>query len=211
MPKFLWEKACNTIVYIQNKTPHRVLGKITPEKVFTRKTPEVIHFKIFGSLAYCRIPKEKRKKLDWTAEKGYLVGYSENAKAYKIYLLGSRTVVVQRDVKFMEDKAFRRSHEIPSKEQSKEDPLVMPLQPTEVKNPSSNQEDSQDEEEEQIEALVGRGRTRREFRQILRDVENFIGETRNSKREQKQPDRYQALVARDGEPASFKEVVQHQV
>ena len=43
------------------------------------------------------------------------------------------------------------------------------------------------------------------------DAENFIGEPRNSKRERKQPNRYQALVAQDGEPASFKEVAQHQV
>ena len=50
-------------------TPHRALGKITPEKVFTRKTPEVNHFRIFGSLAYSHIPEEKRKKLDQTAEK----------------------------------------------------------------------------------------------------------------------------------------------
>jgi len=148
--------------------------------------------------------------LDQTAEKGYLVGYSENAKAYRIYLLGSKKVVVQRDVKFMEDRAFRRSREMPFEEQSKEEPLVKPLQPTKVKNSSSEQEDSQDEEE-QTEAPAGRGRTSRELRQILRDAEDFIGGPRNNKREQKQLERYQALVAQDGELASFKEVVQHQV
>ena len=95
MLKFLWAEACNTIVYVQNKTPHWALGMITPEKVFTGKTPEVSHFKIFGSLAYCRILEEKRKKLDQTAEKGYLVGFSEHAKAYRIYFLGSRKVVVR--------------------------------------------------------------------------------------------------------------------
>ena len=89
------------------------MGKITPENVFTGKTLEVNHFRIFGSLAYCRIPEEKRKKLDQTVEKGYLAGYSENAKAYRIYLPGSRKVVVRRDVKFMEDKAFRISREMP--------------------------------------------------------------------------------------------------
>ncbi len=70
------------------------MGKITPKKVFTGKTPKVNHFRIFGSLAYCRIPEEKRKKLDQSAEKGYLVGYSENAKAYRIYLPGIRKVIV---------------------------------------------------------------------------------------------------------------------
>lgn len=69
MPIFLWTEAYNTTIYVQNMTPHRALGKITPEKVFTRKTPEVNHFRIFGSLAYSHIPEEKRKKLDQTAEK----------------------------------------------------------------------------------------------------------------------------------------------
>lgn len=127
MPKSLWAEACNTLVYVQNRTPHRALGKITLEKVFTGKTPKVCHFRIFGSLAYCRIPEEKRKKLDQTAKNGYLVGYSENAKAYKIYLPGSRKVVVRRDVKFMEDRAFKKSREMPSEEQSKDEPLVKPL------------------------------------------------------------------------------------
>ena len=61
------------------------------------------HFRIFGSAAYCHVPSEKRKKLDMTAEKGYLVGYSENAKVYHIYISESSKVVVQRDVKFMEE------------------------------------------------------------------------------------------------------------
>ena len=166
MPKFLWAEACNTTVYVQNRTPHRALGKITPEKVCTGKTPKVGHFRIFGSLAYCRIPEQKRKKLDQTTEKEYLVEYSENAKAYRIYLPGSKKVVVQRDVKFMEDGAFRKSREMPSEEQSKEEPLVKPLQPTEEKNSSSGQEESQDVEE-LTEALAGRGRTSRELHQIL--------------------------------------------
>jgi len=138
MPKFLWAEACNTIVYVQKRTTHQALGKITPEKVFIGKMPEVSDFRIFGSLAYCLIPEEKRKKLDQIAEKGYLVGYSENAKAYKIYLPGSKKVVVRRDVKIMEDRAFRKSREMPSEEQSREEPLVKPLQPTGVKNSSSD-------------------------------------------------------------------------
>ena len=63
-----------------------------------------------------------------TTEKGYLVGYNENAKAYRIYILESRKVVVRRDVKFMEE-AFRRSRKLPSATQSEEDLLVQPQQP----------------------------------------------------------------------------------
>eukprot|EP00253_Pinus_taeda_P003147 PITA_03147 len=203
-----WKKKVQ--IEIKNRTPHQALGKITPKKVFTGKTPEVSHFRISGSLAYCCVPEEKTKRSNQTAEKGYLVVYSENAKAYRIYLPGRRKVLVRRYVKFMEDRAFRKSREMPSKEQSKEEPLVKPLQPTKVKNSSSDQEDSHDEEE-LTKAPTGRGRTSKELHQILRDAKDFISVPRNNQRERKQPDRYQALVAQDGEPASFQEATQHQV
>eukprot|EP00253_Pinus_taeda_P021783 PITA_21783 len=70
--------------------------------------------------------------------------------------------------------------------------------------------DSQDEEE-LTEALAGRGRTSRELYQILSDAKDFIGAPRNNKTERKQPDRYQAFVAQDGEPASFQQATQRQV
>lgn len=61
----------------------------------------------------------------------------------------------------MEDRAFKKSREMPSEEQSKEELLVKSLQRTEVKNCSSGQGDSQDEEEELTKAPAGRGRTSR--------------------------------------------------
>ena len=104
------------------------MGKVTPESVFTDSKPEVSHFRIFGSIAYCHVPDEKRRKLDQTAEKGYMVGYSENAKAYRIYIPNNRKIVVRRDVKFMEERAFKRSQEMSSATQFEEDPLVQPQQ-----------------------------------------------------------------------------------
>ena len=49
------------------------------------------------------------------------------------------------------------------------------------------------------------GRTSRELRQILRDAEEFVGAPRNEKRQHRQPERYQDLVAQVGEPSSFWE------
>ena len=74
MPKFLWAEACNTTVYIQNRVPSRALGKVTLESVFTGSKPEVSHIRVFGSMVYCHVPNEKRKKLDQTAEKGFFDG-----------------------------------------------------------------------------------------------------------------------------------------
>ena len=48
------------------------------------------------------------------------MGYSEISKAYRIFIPGTRRIIVRRDVKFMEDKAFRRSRDFPVDDQSKQ-------------------------------------------------------------------------------------------
>ena len=59
------------------------------------------------------MPKEKWTKLEPSGKKGVFVGYSETSKAYRIYILGTRLIEVNRDVTFHEDSAFRRSRELP--------------------------------------------------------------------------------------------------
>lgn len=65
------------------------------------------------------------------------MGYSENAKAYCIYIPESRKVVVTRDVKFLEEKAFRKSREMATNTQIEEDPLVQPQRPMEERSSAS--------------------------------------------------------------------------
>jgi hypothetical protein len=43
------------------------------------------------------------------AERGIFVGYSETSKAFCIYLPSLRKIVLRRDVRFEEDRAFRKS------------------------------------------------------------------------------------------------------
>ena len=37
IPMHLWEEASKTMMYVQNRTPHRVLENKTPEEVFFGK------------------------------------------------------------------------------------------------------------------------------------------------------------------------------
>jgi transposase InsO family protein len=106
LPKFLWAEACNTAVYLQNRSPHKVLGNVTLKEGFIRKKPDINHLRIFGCVAYCHILAEKRTKLDPIAEKGILVGYSETSKAYRIYIPTIKKIVLRRDVKFEEERAL---------------------------------------------------------------------------------------------------------
>ena len=39
LPLFLWAEACNTVAYLQNRSPHKSLGDLTPEEAFSEKRP----------------------------------------------------------------------------------------------------------------------------------------------------------------------------
>ena len=112
LPLFWWAEACNIAVYLQNRSPHRSLGNQTPLEAFSGQKPQLGHLRIFGCLTYSQVPKEKRTKLDPTAEKGIFVGYSDTSKAFRIYIPALRRVVLRRDVKFEEEKAYSRSREL---------------------------------------------------------------------------------------------------
>ena len=85
-----WDEACGTAVYVQNKSPHWRLGDITPEEAFTEEKSEINHLRIFGCPVYIHVPREKRTKLDPAGKQGIFVGYSELAKAYRIYIRDQR-------------------------------------------------------------------------------------------------------------------------
>ena len=58
LPFFLWAEACNTAVYIQNRSPHRVLGSKTPEEAFTgKKKPRWVLQTLKEAKEYVEPPK----------------------------------------------------------------------------------------------------------------------------------------------------------
>jgi len=95
-----------------------MLGKITIDEVFTRMNPEVENFRIFVSIVHYHMLDDKHTKLDQTTEKGYFVDYNEMSKAYMIYMPGNRRIIMRRDMKFREEKAFRRSRRLPTYDHS---------------------------------------------------------------------------------------------
>ena len=79
------------------------MGRKTPEEVFTGTQPDVSHIRIFGSVCYCHVHADNRKKLDPFGEKGLLVGYNKISKAYRVYIPARRRIIVSKDVQFNED------------------------------------------------------------------------------------------------------------
>jgi hypothetical protein len=65
------------------------------------------------------------------------VGYSENSKAYRIYVPGQRQIEVSRDVTFHEEATFKKSRE-----------LQQDLEAVWTTSPSSKNEESDDQRKE---------------------------------------------------------------
>ena len=55
LPLSLWVEATTTVVYIQNISPHAILGEKTPEEVFTKKKLAVDHVRILGTPVYVHV------------------------------------------------------------------------------------------------------------------------------------------------------------
>jgi hypothetical protein len=120
---FLWGAAAMTAIYVQNRSPHRILKDMTPEEAFSGKKPNVENLRIFGCPVYSHIPKDKRKKLEPSGKKGIFVGYSESSKAYRIYIPEQHKIEVSRDVTFNEKMAFKKSIEETIEEEEYEEPI----------------------------------------------------------------------------------------
>ncbi|KAJ4719034.1 Retrovirus-related Pol polyprotein from transposon TNT 1-94 [Melia azedarach] len=93
LPKKFWAEAVYTSVYLQNRLPtHAIEGK-TPIEAWSGLKPSVGHLKVFGSVCYVHVPDVKRDKLSKKASKGIFLGYSSQAKGYRIFDLETKKIV----------------------------------------------------------------------------------------------------------------------
>ena len=86
----------------------------------TGKKPDIAHVRIFVSLVYFQVPKEKRNKLGASGKKGTFVGYGENTKGYRIYVSSQREVMISHDITFDKDMAFSKVDNLPTLRSSQE-------------------------------------------------------------------------------------------
>ncbi|KMQ85317.1 retrovirus-related pol polyprotein from transposon tnt 1-94 [Lasius niger] len=102
LPQSLWAEAVNTATFIRNRCPTKCLNDKTPIEAWTNKKPYVGFFRIFGSKVIALNKGPKRGKFLQKGEEYALVGYSDEAKAYRLWKPGTKTVIKSRDVKFHE-------------------------------------------------------------------------------------------------------------
>jgi hypothetical protein len=95
-----WAEAIHTAIYLRNRSPTASLDGITPYEAWFGFKPRVKHLRVFGSVCYALVLKEKRTKLDSRSLKCTMIGYSDEKKGYR--LLSDRKFIVSRDVIFYE-------------------------------------------------------------------------------------------------------------
>jgi hypothetical protein len=59
-----WAEAIHTAIYLRNISPTAFLDGITPYEAWFGFKPRVKNIRVFGSVCYALVPKEKRTKLD---------------------------------------------------------------------------------------------------------------------------------------------------
>ncbi|KAG6436667.1 hypothetical protein SASPL_101569 [Salvia splendens] len=79
---------------------------MTPEEAWSSFKPSVAHLRVFGCIAYAKIPEARRIKLDDKGEKCIFVGYGDRVMGYKLYNPLTKKVIISRDVVFEEDQTW---------------------------------------------------------------------------------------------------------
>jgi len=99
--KSLWGEAIMTAMYLRNRSETSTLPDMTPYEAWFGKKPGVSHLKVFGTKAVV-LDKTRKGKFSQKGIEHILVGYSETAKAYRLFNPDTQTIKEARDVVFLE-------------------------------------------------------------------------------------------------------------
>ena len=84
IPPSIWAEVVNCASYIQNRVPHKSMIRATPFEALHGDKPDASHLRVFGYKAWSKIPMDKRKAFQTESSECILLGYVEDAKAYKL-------------------------------------------------------------------------------------------------------------------------------
>ena len=98
LPKFLWGEAVNHAVYLKNRTGTKALDGKTPYEVFYGVKPNLKGLPEFGTRVWVHNPDGT--KLDGRSVIRRWVGFDEDSSGHHVYSPDSRTVSIERSMKF---------------------------------------------------------------------------------------------------------------
>ncbi|GJY03779.1 zinc finger, CCHC-type containing protein [Tanacetum coccineum] len=104
LPTTFWAEAVSTACYIFNRVRVTKHQNKTPYELLFGHKPIISYIRPFGCHVTILDTFSVLGKFDGKSDEGFLVGYSLNSKAYRVYNLVTKRVEVNLHVNFLEDK-----------------------------------------------------------------------------------------------------------
>ncbi|GJS23036.1 retrovirus-related pol polyprotein from transposon TNT 1-94 [Tanacetum coccineum] len=104
LPTTFWAKAVNTACDVQNRVLVTKPHNKTPYELLHGKPPSISFMRPFGCPVTILNTLDPLRKFDGKADEGFLVGYSINSKAFRIFNTRTRKVEENLHINFLENK-----------------------------------------------------------------------------------------------------------
>ncbi|GJY91507.1 putative ribonuclease H-like domain-containing protein [Tanacetum coccineum] len=104
LPNTFWSEVVSTACYVFNRVLVTKPHNKTPHELITGKIPILSYIRPFGCHVTILNTIDHLGKFDGKSDKGFLVGYSLNSKAFKVYNLETKRVEENLHITFLENK-----------------------------------------------------------------------------------------------------------
>nr|GEU35382.1 hypothetical protein [Tanacetum cinerariifolium] len=104
LPISFWAEAVNTVCYVQNRVLVTKPHNKTPYELLLGRSPSIGFLRPFGCLDTILNTLDPLGKFDGKAGEGFLVGYSVNRKAFRVFNIRTRIVQETLHINFVENK-----------------------------------------------------------------------------------------------------------
>jgi hypothetical protein len=97
-----WAEAINTACHSSNRLYCHKLLKKTPYELLIGRKPNISYFRVFGCKCYILRMGSRLSKFEKKCDEGFLLGYSSNIKAYRVFNKTHGIIEEAYDVEFDE-------------------------------------------------------------------------------------------------------------
>ncbi|GJT65728.1 putative ribonuclease H-like domain-containing protein [Tanacetum coccineum] len=104
LPNTFWAKAVSTACYVLNRVLVTKPQNKTPYELITGKIPIISYIRPFGCHVTILNTIDHLGKFEEKSDEGFLVGYSLNSKAFRVYNLETKRVEENLHINFLENK-----------------------------------------------------------------------------------------------------------
>ncbi|GJV10923.1 ribonuclease H-like domain, reverse transcriptase, RNA-dependent DNA polymerase [Tanacetum coccineum] len=150
MPQNFWAEAVRHAIHILNSVPTKALEDITPYEAIKKRKPNLENLRIFGCIAYAKVPSQHLTKLDDRSIKMVHLGSEQGSKAYRLYNPATHRICVSRDVKFKEDETWDWNEYISEHTDNEPEWTDFKIGDTEVTNEYHDQETEPTEDNDEF-------------------------------------------------------------